>query len=78
MAHGPHRHGDPAQPAGRCRARGVTTSAEGGDEQDLEVIVVLRDLTAVRASGQLRHARRWRQSGGSRGVADFNNLLTVI
>jgi PAS domain S-box-containing protein len=69
-------------PMGRAVPLEVTTATlKGGERQDLGVLVIVRDLTAVRAlEAQLRHAQKMEAVGRlAGGVAhDFNNLLTVI
>jgi PAS domain S-box-containing protein len=71
----------PGRMGGTVPVEITTATLKGGEGQDLGVIVILRDLTAVRAlEAQLRHAQKMEAVGRlAGGVAhDFNNLLTVI
>jgi PAS domain S-box-containing protein len=71
----------PSRMGGTTPVEITTATLKGGEGQDLGVIVILRDLTAVRAlEAQLRHAQKMEAVGRlAGGVAhDFNNLLTVI
>jgi PAS domain S-box-containing protein len=71
----------PGRMGGTVPVEITTATLKGGEGQDLGVIVIVRDLTAVRAlEAQLRHAQKMEAVGRlAGGVAhDFNNLLTVI
>jgi len=71
----------PGRMGGTVPVEIATATLKGGEGQDLGVIVIVRDLTAVRAlEAQLRHAQKMEAVGRlAGGVAhDFNNLLTVI
>ena len=71
----------PGRAGGTVPVEITTATLKGGEGQDLGVIVIARDLTAVRAlEAQLRQAQKMEAVGRlAGGVAhDFNNLLTVI
>ena len=71
----------PGRTGGTVPVEITTATLKGGEGQDLGVIVIARDLTAVRAlEAQLRQAQKMEAVGRlAGGVAhDFNNLLTVI
>jgi PAS domain S-box-containing protein len=71
----------PSRAGGTVPVEITTATLKGGEGQDLGVIVIARDLTAVRAlEAQLRQAQKMEAVGRlAGGVAhDFNNLLTVI
>jgi PAS domain S-box-containing protein len=71
----------PSRTGGTVPVEITTAMLKGGEGQDLGVIVIARDLTAVRTlEAQLRQAQKMEAVGRlAGGVAhDFNNLLTVI
>ena len=71
----------PGRAGGTVPVEITTATLKGIEGQDLGVIVIARDLTAVRAlEAQLRQAQKMEAVGRlAGGVAhDFNNLLTVI